>query len=60
MVLSVSLMVAAPVLASFGSQSDAANDRSVNETIISKTSPDGTWPFAFKEEKAEQVLSYSI
>lgn len=57
--LSASLMIAGPVLAGF---EPAANIPvvSVNETIVSKTTPDGTWPFALKADDKEPVLSYSI
>jgi len=57
--LSASLMVAAPVLAGFGPAAENPV-RSLNETIVSKTAPDGTWPFALKEDDKEPVLSYSI
>jgi len=59
-VLSASLMVAAPVLAGLSPQFAVEKNHSVNETIVSKTAPDGTWPFALKEEKVEQVVYYSI
>jgi hypothetical protein len=59
--LSASLMVAAPVLAGFKPMSDANTQaQKVNETVVSKTAPDGTWPFALKQEAAEPVVYYSI
>lgn len=59
--LSASLMIAAPVLAGFEPMSQRqAEARSVNETVVLKTAPDGTWPFALKRETAEPVVYYSI
>jgi len=52
-------MIAAPVLAGFGPAAENPV-RSLNETIVSKTAPDGTWPFALKQDDKEPVLSYSI
>jgi hypothetical protein len=58
--LSASLMIAAPVFAGFDSQPSIKNTPSTNETVVLKTSPDGTWPFAINEEQTPQVISYSI
>jgi hypothetical protein len=59
--LSASLMTAAPVLAGFEPMPDLyAQPQAVNETIIAKTAPDGTWPFALKDEATQPVIYYSI
>ncbi|MBL8894193.1 MAG: hypothetical protein JNJ53_06300 [Rhizobiales bacterium] len=59
--LSVSLMIAAPVLAGFEPMPQPqAKTQSANETVVSKTAPDGTWPFALKQESSEPVVYYSI
>ena len=59
--LSASLMIAAPVLAGFEPMPQRSlQAQIVNETIVSKTAPDGTWPFALKQETAEPVVYYSI
>ena len=55
--LSASLMIAAPVFAGFES-TDAPPI--ANETVISKTAPDGTWPFALKTNDTEPVRYFSI
>jgi hypothetical protein len=55
--LSASLMIAAPVLAGFESNDPP---RATNETVISKTAPDGTWPFALKTDDTEPVRYFSI
>jgi hypothetical protein len=55
--LSASLMIAAPVFAGFESN-DAP--RTANETVIAKTAPDGTWPFALKTNDTEPVRYFSI
>jgi hypothetical protein len=59
--LSASLMVAAPVFAGFESK-DAPRpaNATANETVITKTAPDGTWPFALKTDDTEPVRYYSI
>lgn len=53
--LSASLLIAAPVFAGFKEPMGPAN-----ETVISKTAPDGTWPFALKADDREPVRYYSI
>jgi len=60
--LSASLMIAAPVLAGFEPMPKLnIQSQHVNETIVLKSAPEGTWPFALKEESNKQpVLSYSI
>jgi len=59
--LSASLMIAAPVLAGFEpAEKVVAPSMNMNETIVSKTAPDGTWPFALKEDDKAPVLYYSI
>jgi len=59
--LSASLMIAAPVLAGFEPMPNLkVHSQSLNETVVLKTAPDGTWPFALKEEEQRPVLSYSI
>lgn len=55
--LSASLMIAAPVLAGFEPDDPP---RAANETVISKTAPDGTWPFALKTDDTEPVRYFSI
>lgn len=58
--LAASLMIAAPVLAGFDPAPAGASKPS-NETVISKTAPEGTWPFALKDDGAsEPVRYYSI
>jgi hypothetical protein len=56
--LSASLMIAGPVLAGF--EPMPAATATLNETVISKTAPDGTWPFALKDDEKQPVLYYSI
>ncbi|MFO0993895.1 MAG: hypothetical protein U1E67_18400 [Hyphomicrobiales bacterium] len=59
--LSASLMIAAPVLAGLKPVAEPTiQPHAANETLVSKTAPDGTWPFALREESAEPVVYYSI
>jgi hypothetical protein len=55
--LSATLMVAGPV---FAGLKPVVDQKPANETVVSKTSPDGTWPFSLKQEAAESVVYYSI
>ncbi len=55
--LSATLMVAGPV---FAGLKPVVDQKPANETIVMKTSPDGTWPFALKKEATQQVIYYSI
>lgn len=60
--LSAALMFAAPVFGGFDIATTGASTRTMplNETVISKTAPDGTWPFALKADDREPVRYYSI
>ena len=46
--LSFFLIAAAPVLVGLGVNADSASEPSLRETVLVKTAPDGTWPFASK------------
>jgi hypothetical protein len=58
--LSAVLIIAAPVVAGLHAQSDQRVIDTSKETVISKTSPDGTWPFALKEENNLRIVAYTI
>jgi len=63
--LSFFLIAAAPVLVGLGVNADSASEPSLRETVVGKTAetvlvktaPDGTWPFAVKSSARNETSS---
>jgi hypothetical protein len=55
--LSFFLIAAAPVLVGMGVNADLTSQAPSRETVLVKTAPDGTWPFASKDSAQSETSS---
>jgi hypothetical protein len=55
--LSAFLIAAAPVLVGLGVNADPTSQGFQRETVIGKTTPDGTWPFGRKLSASSETAS---